>query len=145
MDRMELIRRLETLGVDVAEARYNGSGDSGCVEEVRATTRSGIAIDLPREERNAIEDEAYNFLEESHPGWEIDDGSMGQFRLNVPRRSVTLNHNEYSIEYYETQKLFIYGVPVCTCATLVNGHRSDCALAEPPLVFLPPTDAEGDA
>jgi hypothetical protein len=145
MDRMELISRLEALGVDVAEARYNGSGDSGCVEEVRAIAWSGITIDLPQEERSAIEDEAYNFLEESYPGWEINDGSMGQFRLNVPRRSVTLEHNEYSTEYCETQNLFIHGVPVCTCPTLVNGHLPNCALEEPPMVFLPPTDAEGDA
>jgi len=40
----------------------------------------------------AIETLAYEYLEDTHPGWEINDGAFGTFVFSVSERSITLDH-----------------------------------------------------
>ena len=42
--------------------------------------------------QDAIETLAYDYLENAHPGWEIDDGAFGTFVFDVPNRSITLDY-----------------------------------------------------
>jgi hypothetical protein len=44
--------------------------------------------------QEAIESLVYDYLEETHSGWENNDGAFGTFVFDVPGRLVTLEHNE---------------------------------------------------
>ena len=41
----------------------------------------------------ALETLCYDYLEETHDGWEINDGAFGEFRLDVAARTVELEFN----------------------------------------------------
>jgi hypothetical protein len=49
--------------------------------------------------QDAIETLAYDYLEETHYGWENNDGAFGTFVFDVPARNVTLEHNERFTDY----------------------------------------------
>ena len=42
----------------------------------------------------AIEQLAYDFLSETHGGWENNDGAYGEFSFDVAARTITLDYNE---------------------------------------------------
>ena len=42
----------------------------------------------------AVEQLAYDFLAETHPGWENNEGAYGEFTFDVKSRVITLDHNE---------------------------------------------------
>jgi hypothetical protein len=59
------------------------------------TTQSGL--------EEAIETLCYSYLEETHGGWENDDGAYGQFRLDVAKRTIELEFNgRYSDTWTDT-------------------------------------------
>ena len=41
----------------------------------------------------AIENLCYDYLEQAHAGWENNDGGYGEFRIDVPKRSIELEFN----------------------------------------------------
>jgi len=43
--------------------------------------------------REAIEQLAHDFLEETHAGWENNDGAYGEFTFEVASRAITLEYN----------------------------------------------------
>ena len=43
---------------------------------------------------DAIETLVYAFLEQSHSGWEDNDGAYGDFTFDVGNRTITLDYNE---------------------------------------------------
>ena len=71
------------------EVSYQGSGDSGCIENV-----SGLSNE---EAETAIEDISYGLLER-FPGWEINDGSSGTIVIDFDKCTVGFNHTEYYTE-----------------------------------------------
>lgn len=92
---------------------FDGYGDSGQVEDISALS-GGETVDLPTGEINiaravwgreditestmsvedAVEQLAYDFLSETHPGWENNDGAYGEFTFDVETETITLDHNE---------------------------------------------------
>jgi len=92
---------------------FDGYGDSGQVEDISALS-GGETVDLPTGEitiartawgaeditehdmmvEHAVEQLAYDFLAETHPGWENNDGAYGEFVFDVAERTITLDHNE---------------------------------------------------
>jgi hypothetical protein len=48
--------------------------------------------------RDAIERLAYDFLEETHDGWENSHGAYGDFIFDVAERTITLDYNERHME-----------------------------------------------
>ncbi|WP_207102821.1 DUF6878 family protein [Paracoccus shandongensis] len=42
----------------------------------------------------AIEQLCYDCPQQSHPGWENNDGTFGDFVFDVAARTITLDHNE---------------------------------------------------
>ena len=44
--------------------------------------------------QEAIETLAYDYLEETHMGWDDNEGAFGTFVFSVPDRTITLEHNE---------------------------------------------------
>ena len=89
---------------------FDGSGDSGQIEAIEAWDAAGNKILLPSSRKlqlasdnpdhplteinleAAIETLAYEYLENTHPGWEINDGAFGTFVFSVSERSITLDH-----------------------------------------------------
>jgi hypothetical protein len=69
--------------------KYNGSGDSGFIE----SSFEEIGDQVPA----AIEDWCYNQLERYYGGWEINEGSDGEFIFNFHDMTIELNHT-YNVE-----------------------------------------------
>lgn len=116
----QLYTALAELGVRTLRAEYSGSGDSGCIEHIRAFNRRECEVKLPgtpvlmplvtttfdsatrsyrqrTEERllplnEAVEQWCYDVLEERFPGWELDDGSSGVITIDIKTRSGRLSH-----------------------------------------------------
>jgi hypothetical protein len=93
---------------------FDGSCDDGQIESVDARDAQNATVALPADvvtvtaplwdgsgvETNAaplteaIEVLAYAFLEQTHAGWENDDGAYGEFTFDVASRTVSLEFNE---------------------------------------------------
>lgn len=91
---------------------FDGYGDSGQIESIEARGANG-EVALPETEielvsptydgegvdrrtlplTRAIEELAYDLLEETHAGWENNDGAYGEFVFDVAERTITLDHN----------------------------------------------------
>jgi hypothetical protein len=79
---------------------YEGSGDSGYIEEdivFNDNTRS----DYP----NQLESWMYNELNQ-YGGWEINEGSQGDFHFNFDKKTISLSHGEN----YEDEQT--YEIPI---------------------------------
>ena len=63
---------------------YNGSGDSAYIES--SFDENGDAVPA------GIEDWCYRALENNFGGWEINEGSDGEFILDFNNSMLTLNH-----------------------------------------------------
>ena len=75
--------------IDVPETgiltlRYNGGGDSGYIDS--SFEENGDAVPA------GIEDWCYRALEQNFGGWEINEGSDGEFIFDFNNSMVTLNH-----------------------------------------------------
>ena len=81
----------------ILTVKYNGGGDSGFIEN----TFEEIGDQVPA----TIEDWCYNELEDHFGGWEINEGSDGEFVFDFNNMTITLNHS-YNIE--ETTSDTIY-------------------------------------
>jgi hypothetical protein len=109
---------LTAAGITNLAVDFDGYGDSGQIEGI--TAQAGVAdaelpktavtihevthvrsgnYETPKDEAKqqplveAIEGLCYDYLEEHHGGWEIDDGSFGRFEFNVSDRAISLEFN----------------------------------------------------
>lgn len=108
---------MEQEGVKSFEVSFEGSGDSGQVEDISLDGKlldrkmegckvsNGTRWDpktkksTPIWEHNVslqslIESVCYDVLEANFGGWEINDGSYGTFTFDVKKRKVSLTMNE---------------------------------------------------
>ena len=76
--------------------RYNGGGDSGYIES-----------DFENGERSPdeVEEWCYKQLEENFGGWEINEGSQGEFQFDFNEKTVILSHT-YNIEESKSNTLW---------------------------------------
>ena len=112
-----LFDALAAAGVSLVTVVFDGSGDSGQIESINAFAGEAttefpavaieIAVTLPDGSgverktisiHDAIEHLAYDFLEETHGGWEDNEGAYGEFTFDVAERKITLGYNERFIE-----------------------------------------------
>jgi len=104
---------LAAAGLTLVEVEFDGEGDSGQIEGVSAYTGDAIA-ELPESSltlqqaaqnktdlrtttvilRDAIETLCYDYLAQTHGGWENNDGAYGTFKFDVKERSIRLDFNE---------------------------------------------------
>ena len=112
LNKTVLFDALSAAGITTVHAEFDGSGDSGQINDV--TARAGdqaaefpcVAILLHDTQwgkqelatkkvnlREAVEDLCYGCLEQTHPGWENNDGGYGEFRIDVAKRSIELEFN----------------------------------------------------
>lgn len=124
--KTSVLKALKELGVDSVQVQYQGSGDSGEVYEVSilpvdknvSTTKVKIqeakASFIKEKDGGsswvseiyedtvslyeAINGILYSYLEMSHPGWEINEGSQGEMTIEVEGESISLVHTEFYTE-----------------------------------------------
>lgn len=113
LNKTALFDALAQAGITSVLVTFDGSGDSGQIEEIDATSdavptllpASDVEIATPLWDgsalerrccsvRDAVEALAYAFLEETHGGWENNEGAYGEFRFDVAQRTIALDYNE---------------------------------------------------
>jgi hypothetical protein len=124
-NKKALFDTLEAAGITSVHVTFDGSGDSGQIEEIGA-----VSGDQPRDfpagmvilgraywgrseadlvecsVYQAVETLAYDFLEETHSGWENNAGAYGEFAFDVAGRSITLDYNERFEDSEYTQHIY---------------------------------------
>ncbi len=108
-----LFDALAAAGITQVVVTFDGYGDSGQVESIDAKAgdedaalpsgmislifaRWGQADATAQDMTiaDAVEHLAYDFLSQTHGGWENNDGAFGDFTFDVAERSITLDYNE---------------------------------------------------
>lgn len=116
---------LAEAGITSVEVTFDGYGDSGQIEDVTAKAGDQVAllpavsVELAHADwgspdvthcthplNDAIEQLAYDFLRETHAGWENNEGAFGDFCFDVAERTITLNYNERFEDSEYTQHVF---------------------------------------
>lgn len=117
-DRQKILDLCRRSGVTQITAEYSGYGDSGSIEDPQFTPDQALNLNAPfdtvqhpwradetidRNVSDIITDVFYQLLEQRHPGWEINDGSQGEFTWNITTDKITLEHgaNYTSTEHFE--------------------------------------------
>lgn len=120
-----LFDALAVAGITSVHADFDGAGDSGQINDVTAHAGEQTADfpcvmivlhdtewgkqDLTTRERGlreAVEDLCYGCLEQTHPGWENNDGARGEFAFDVAARSITLSFTGYYTESWHDEHVF---------------------------------------
>jgi hypothetical protein len=117
-----LFDALAAAGITSVLVHFDGSADSGQIEHIDATAgdqsaeipNGNIVIAQVRwaepnierttlSVRDAIESLAYDFLEQTHGGWENNEGAYGEFTFDVAERTITLDFNQRveTSEYFQ--------------------------------------------
>lgn len=125
-NKQPLLAALRQLGAKSVAITYAGSGDSGQIESltvcdaqeqelnldaatVTVLQSEGIFGDDGFHERTeprtqplneALESFLYDWLEDTQPGWEINDGSSGECTIDVEDARFNLDHTNYYTESY---------------------------------------------
>jgi len=123
INKAVLFDTLAAAGIAVVVVTFDGYGDSGQIENIEV---QGETIDLPTAEiefasvawgnleitrhrlsvREALEALVYALLEQTHCGWENNEGAYGEFTFVVADRTVTLDYNERIETSEYTQHVF---------------------------------------
>ena len=113
-NKASLFSALQCAGISRVAVRFDGVGDSGQIEDVEAFAGEAtvelpenISIEIVRLHfgedeperlteplREAVETLAYAFLEQTHAGWENNEGAYGDFEFDVAEGTITLDYNE---------------------------------------------------
>ena len=114
LNKTALFDALAAAGIQTVVIEFDGCGDSGQLENITGLDAANAEIALPEENieirevqfegprtlvvkrpvRDVLETLAYDFLEQTHDGWENGDGGHGEFTFDVATRSITLDYNE---------------------------------------------------
>ena len=113
-NRTGLFDALAKVGITTVIVSFDGCGDSGQIENVAARIGDEL-VDLPSDAvaianpeawgsaslldaesslTDLIDHLAFDFLAQTHSGWENNDGAYGEFTFDVATRTVTLDYNE---------------------------------------------------
>lgn len=124
-NRTRIMESMTKAGILTATISYEGSGDSGFVEEVNLLPQPEFdapSVEFTQERRGWIKGKAtiefsthteslenaltaltYQLLEELHPGWEINEGSSGIVEIDRTEDVVRVEHSQFyssSTNYY---------------------------------------------
>jgi hypothetical protein len=125
LNRAALFDALAAARITHATVTFDGYSDSGQIENIECKAGDtivpmpGVQIDIayaqwgeadPQHEivgvAHAMESFAYDLLEQTHCGWENDDGAYGYFTFDVANRTITLDYNERFIDSTYSQHVF---------------------------------------
>jgi hypothetical protein len=116
-DKNAVFDVLAEIGIHTVTVGFDGYGDSGQIESIEAFDAERNPAVMPDNRpvrfqgvettlREAIETMAFAYLEETHGGWEIDEGAFGTFVFVVPDRTITLKHHARVTEIAFSQHSF---------------------------------------
>ena len=114
LNKSALFDALAAAAIQTVVIEFDGCGDSGQLENITGLGAENTEIPLPDDEiemhevqfegpsisvlkrtvRDVLETLAYDFLEQTHDGWENGDGAHGEFTFDVATKSITLDYNE---------------------------------------------------
>jgi hypothetical protein len=114
LNKSALFDAVAAAAIQTVVIEFDGCGDSGQLENITGLGAENTEIPLPEDEiemhevqfegpsisvvkrtvRDVLETLAYDFLEQTHDGWENGDGAHGEFTFDVATRSITLDYNE---------------------------------------------------
>ena len=117
-NKERLFDALTAAGISHVTVTFDGSGDSGQIESIAAWCGeaavafppveipfAALTWDSPAVEmRNltpeaVVEQMAYDFLADTHDGWENDGGAYGEFCFDASARTIHLDYNERFTSY----------------------------------------------
>ena len=104
---------LKAAGITHVTVTFDGEGDNGQIESI-AAWNGDLAVEFPAIEigyaaltwdnpeiemrklslEDVVEQLAYDFLSDTHGGWENNDGAYGEFCFDAAARSIHLEFNE---------------------------------------------------
>jgi len=93
--RSALLVQLRALGFTEVTAEYEGYGDSGNVEDINLQPRGSA---LPSELSNQLDEFAWGFAYQQHPGFENNDGGYGTLTWDLTNDSIDLDHADRYVE-----------------------------------------------
>ena len=112
-NKASLLAALRDAGITTVVVTFDGYGDSGQIENIEARNGDDPAeipatpVEIARLDFHATEPErlteplgeaietlAYAFLEQTHGGWENNEGAFGEFVFDVAGETITLDYNE---------------------------------------------------
>jgi hypothetical protein len=116
-----LVAALAVAGIRYVEIAYDGYGDSGAIENAvfcnadnAPLTCPDVTVDVLQMGRDAdqpqcaavplreaLDDFVYAALASQHSGWEINEGSYGQLRINLDEDRIALCHSSRDVHYTE--------------------------------------------
>jgi len=94
---IESMRELFDNGHNKIRVDFSGGGDSGYIESTGYNSDDN-QIDIPA----TIEDELYRVLEDVQSGWEINEGSQGDFLIDCPATKIYVN---FGLNYEKEERL----------------------------------------
>ena len=118
LNKIALFDALAAAGIEIVTVVFDGCGDSGQIEDIEAKA-GDLVVALPADQieiacpvwgGSGIERRtpsvAYDFLGQTHGGWENNDGACGDFTFDVAERTITLDYNERHMESDNSQHVF---------------------------------------
>jgi hypothetical protein len=112
-NKTRVFAALREAGIKLVTVTFDGEGDSGQIENIEAIAdHTEVALPDPMVEivllhfgvdepeqlsqplKEAVETLTYFYLGQAHYGWEINEGSYGDFVFDVTAETVTLDYNE---------------------------------------------------
>lgn len=105
-DRQKILELCRRNGVTAITASYSGYSDSGSIDYPQFEPSGALNLNAPfdtkphpwradpiqRSVGDIITDLFYDLLEMKHPGWEINDGSQGEFTWDITKDKISLEH-----------------------------------------------------
>jgi len=106
-ETMNILTKLHENGINWFETDFHGSGDSGWIEDQGKTNLGNLKLSS---KAPAMDDLMYRMLENVAPGWEINEGSHGNFSYDFARQKLTLNitlvEDSEEEEVFASHKIF---------------------------------------
>jgi hypothetical protein len=97
LNKTAIFRVLTAAGIESIEA-YNGNDPVALPDQTidyqKAAWGKSEIEQTSFAIRDAIETMAYEFLSQTHCGWENNDGAYGEFTCDVSEQTITLDYNE---------------------------------------------------
>ena len=129
-NKHSLFDALDAKGINSVNVTFDGSGDSGGVEEINLDSKEGVDTnkvlttivdeveiyegtqysqegitelfsDKPATVNDLIESICYDALKAHHDGWENNDGAYGEINFYCDSRAIVLVYNERQITSHE--------------------------------------------
>jgi len=124
LNKIIVFDALSTAGITHVRVEFDGEGDQGQMRAAAAMNGDGVEFppvtltlrgsQYGSVERGtcqlslefAVEHICYGYLEERHGGWEINEGSFGEFNVDVVARTITLDFYGRIIETEHSSHTF---------------------------------------